>query len=164
MGLPGEKESEVWDTLERIIELAPDNLTVHSLAKKRASRLTEQWDEYYSDAFVYTGAIEQKVYDAASSLGMEPYYMYRQKEIAGNMENVGFAGEKKECLYNVFMMEEACDIAAFGAGAVSKRIPKASKNEDINGKATRIRNPKDVKNYIDRIDETVQKKDKIFKL
>ena len=164
VGLPGEGENEVGDTLERIIKLAPDNLTVHSLAKKRASRLTEQWDDYFSDAFVYTDDIERMVFDAASRLEMEPYYMYRQKEIAGNMENVGFAKKDKECLYNVLMMEEACDILAFGAGAVSKFIPKPYGNEISNAKAERIRNPKDVKNYIDRIGETVEKKQKILKL
>ena len=164
VGLPGEGENEVGDTLERIIKLAPDNLTVHSLAKKRASRLTEQWDDYFLDAFVYTDDIERMVFDAASRLEMEPYYMYRQKEIAGNMENVGFAKKDKECLYNVLMMEEACDILAFGAGAVSKFIPKPYGNEISNAKAERVRNPKDVKNYIDRIGETVEKKQKILKL
>ncbi|MCR5099121.1 MAG: coproporphyrinogen dehydrogenase HemZ [Lachnospiraceae bacterium] len=164
VGLPGEVENEVRDTLERIVELSPDNLTVHSLAKKRASRLTEQWDEFASGAFVYTDTIEQLVFDAARRLDMEPYYMYRQKEIAGNMENVGFARAGEECLYNVLMMEEACDIAAFGAGAVSKRISGTPAHDGMREKADRIRNPKDVKNYIDRIEETVQKKDKFFQL
>ena len=162
VGLPGEKEEEVKDTLERIISLSPDNLTVHSLAKKRASRLTEQWDDYSSDAFVYTDTIERLVFDTAARLDMEPYYMYRQKEIAGNMENVGFAKEGAECLYNVLMMEEASDIAAFGAGAVSKRISQSPAKTVVTDKADRQKNPKDVKNYIDRMDEIIQKKRKFF--
>ena len=157
VGLPGEGEPEVRETLERIIELSPDNLTVHSLAKKRASRLTEEWDEYAADSFTYTGGTERMVYDAAKRLSMEPYYMYRQKNIAGNMENVGFSERGRECLYNVLMMEEACDIVAFGAGAVSKRLP-----ETAGKKAERLRNPKDVKNYIERIDEVIEKKRKFF--
>ena len=156
VGLPGEGEAEVRDTLDRIMALSPDNLTVHSLAKKRASRLTEEWEQYAGDAFVYTSSIEHMVYDAAKSLSMEPYYMYRQKNIAGNMENVGFAKRGQECLYNVLMMEEACDIAAFGAGAVSKTTSELLK------KADRLRNPKDVRSYIDRIDEVIEKKLKFF--
>ena len=161
VGLPGEGEAEVRDTLSHIKELSPDNLTVHSLAKKRASRLTEEWELYAADSFVYTDEIERLVYSTAGELRMEPYYMYRQKNIAGNMENVGFAQEKAECIYNVLMMEEACDIAAFGAGAVSKRLPVY---DGINpyAKADRQKNPKDVKNYIERIDEIIQKKTKFF--
>ncbi len=167
VGLPGEGEAEVADTLTRIKALKPQNLTVHSLAKKRASRLTEEWDDYAGDAFIYTGGIETKVYDTARELGMEPYYMYRQKQIAGNMENVGFALPGGECLYNVLMMEESCDIASFGVGAVSKKLPPA---QDQMGrsrnygqiKSDRLKNPKDVKNYIDRIDAIVQKKHNLF--
>ena len=161
VGLPGEGEAEVFDTLFRIEKLKPDNLTVHSLAKKRASRLTEEWDDYASDAFVYTDRIEQRVFDTASALEMEPYYMYRQKQIAGNMENVGFAKRDSECLYNVLMMEEACDIASFGAGAVSKHIPGENRSYG-QVKSERLKNPKDVKNYIERIDEIIQKKHNFF--
>ena len=183
VGLPGEGEPEVADTLRRVADLSPDNLTVHSLARKRASRLTEEWEEYADEAFVYTDAIEHIVYDTARQLDMEPYYMYRQKNIAGNMENVGFAHRGEECLYNVLMMEEACDIAAFGAGAVSKRMPipemptpemstpKMPESESsalektrsgLYAKADRLRNPKDVKNYINRIAEVTEKKQNFF--
>ena len=160
VGLPGEGEDQIRDTLSRIKELAPENLTVHSLAKKRASRLTEKWDEYAKDAFVYTDAIEKIVYDTASSMSMEPYYMYRQKQIAGNMENVGFALPGTECLYNVLMMEECSDIASFGAGAVSKRL--TDPRTPGWAKADRLKNPKDVHNYMERIEEIIQKKHKFF--
>lgn len=162
VGLPGEGEKEVGDTLKRIGELSPDNLTVHSLAKKRASRLTDEWDEYVQDSFVYTDHTGDMVYDTAKALSMEPYYMYRQKEIAGNMENVGFAIPGRECLYNVLMMEEACDIAAFGAGAVSKRIRGSILSPVMPQKSLRQRNPKDVKNYIERTGEVIEKKRELF--
>ncbi len=162
VGLPGEGEKEVDFTLSEMKRLRPDNLTVHSLAKKRASRLTEEWDEFADESFFYTDNIEKMVYDTAKALDMEPYYMYRQKQIAGNMENVGFAPLGRECLYNVLMMEEACDIAAFGAGAVSKRIAGSAIGKEMPGRSLRFRNPKDVKNYIERIDEVVEKKIKFF--
>ena len=90
----------------------------------------------------------------AKDLNMNPYYMYRQKNMVGNMENVGFSREGKECLYNMQMIEDSQTIIALGADAVSKVVYL---NENKN-RIERFANVKDVKGYIDRIDEMIERK------
>lgn len=177
VGLPGETEEDVAYTLERVRTLRPDNLTVHSLALKRASRLREELERYESEAFVQSERIMEMVHGTAKSMGMEPYYLYRQKDIAGNLENVGFAPEGKEGLYNILIMEEVQDIVALGAGAISKRIgqqdmgwmaEKDSLDEmewrvsDRPQKTMRVANVKDVDQYISRIGEMIERKRMLF--
>jgi oxygen-independent coproporphyrinogen-3 oxidase len=88
----------------------------------------------------------------AAQMGLEPYYLYRQKNMAGNFENVGYSITGKECLYNVLIMEEKQTIVALGAGASSKFVfPEENRIE-------RVENVKDVKTYIERIDEMIEKK------
>ena len=105
-----------------------------------------------------TNAMISEGFRAAASMGMAPYYMYRQKNIAGNLENVGYAKPGKEGLYNMLIMEEKQSILAIGAGASTKMVI-----HDEN-RIERIENVKSVKDYIERIDEMIGRKDGIERL
>ncbi|MBQ7506562.1 MAG: coproporphyrinogen dehydrogenase HemZ [Lachnospiraceae bacterium] len=155
MGLPGEIEEDVLHTLEEVKRLAPEDITVHSLALKRASRLKIEWDSYRAFQMKNTDAQMKLTEAACRELGRLPYYLYRQKNMAGNFENVGYAAPGKEGLYNIFMMEEVGDIAACGAGTVSKRV-------FADGRIERCDTVKDLDLYISRIDEMVERKRKLF--
>ena len=156
LGLPGEEAEDVQNTLRQIEELGPDSLTVHSLAVKRASRLTKtlreehaagkiaDYSRYEGLTFVNSGEIIENAYKSALRMGMEPYYLYRQKNMKGGLENTGFARPGKECLYNILIMEEMQEIRAFGAGASTKTVSG-------DGRIDRIINPKDVKTYLERV-------------
>lgn len=155
LGLPGEGPEEVADTLHRISELRPDALTVHSLAIKRASALKQHLDEIGVDALVNTDETMDMAAGCAYSMGMKPYYLYRQKNMSGNFENTGYALPGREGIYNILIMEEVQSIVALGAGAISKRVDCDPVN------ITRTENPKDIDNYITRIDEMITRK-KLF--
>ncbi len=145
-GLPGETERHMENTLLGIAALAPESLTVHTLALKRSSALVAKLDEYplpdarTADAMVAMGRT------AAKNMGMKPYYMYRQKYMRGNLENVGYALPGAECVYNVDIMEETTSIMAHGAGAMTKRIFPGEHRVE------RIPNPKDIATYINKLD------------
>ena len=156
LGLPGEGVPEVADTLRRIRELKPDALTVHSLAIKRASALKQHLDEIGIEALVNTDETMALAADCAHSMGMEPYYLYRQKNMSGNFENTGYSIPGKEGIYNILIMEEVQSIVALGAGAISKRVDYDPVN------ITRTENPKDIDNYITRIDEMITRKKELF--
>lgn len=161
VGLPGESLSDVADTMEVIRKLAPDNLTVHSLAIKRAARLNIQRERYQDFEIVNTAdhiALTSKV---AEEMGLFPYYLYRQKNMAGNFENVGYAAPGKAGVYNVLIMEEKQSIVACGAGASTKRV-WVQPNPDGTHRIERAENVKDVAQYIARIDEMIQRKQKLF--
>lgn len=161
VGLPGESLSDVADTMEVIRKLAPDNLTVHSLAIKRAARLNIQRERYQDFEIVNTAdhiALTSKV---AEEMGLSPYYLYRQKNMAGNFENVGYAAPGKAGVYNVLIMEEKQSIVACGAGASTKRV-WVQPNPDGTHRIERAENVKDVAQYIARIDEMIQRKQKLF--
>ena len=149
-GLPEEGMEELSYTLDEIKKLDPESLTVHALAVKRSSRLNRMKDTYHF------GATEEMVSYAARcarDMQMEPYYLYRQKNIPGNLENVGFSKKGKECLYNILIMEELHDIIAVGAGTSSKIVHQEDHQVD------RIENLKDIKQYITRIDEIIHRKE-----
>ena len=152
IGLPGEDEAHMRHTLEEIEKLSPDSLTVHSLAIKRASRLNILWEQYKDYSIYNSDNVMEYTQNMATAMGMEPYYMYRQKNMAGNFENVGYSKKGKEGLYNIVIMEEKQDIVACGAGASTKVI-----FHDEN-RIERAENVKDVKSYIERIDEMIERK------
>ena len=162
MGLPGEDTADVKDTLCQIRELQPDSLTIHSLSIKRASQIFHQT----ADA----RTVEQMLEEAAAfarELGMQPYYLYRQKGIAGNFENTGWALPGKECLYNILIMEEIESILAVGAGATTKvvlkeAIPAKEGRQDKQTKLVRIKNVSDIREYLSRIDEMIARKEAVF--
>ena len=162
LGLPGEDQAMVRHTLEEIKALNPESLTVHSLAIKRAAALNV-WREKYSELQIEnSGEIVQMAADYAKAMGQKPYYMYRQKNMAGNFENVGYSIPGKECIYNILIMEEKQTIVAIGAGASSKMVfhDEADENHDV--RIERIENVKDVSNYIERIDEMILRKKTFF--
>lgn len=161
VGLPGESLSDVADTMEVIRKLAPDNLTVHSLAIKRAARLNIQRERYQDFEIVNTAdhiALTSKV---AEEMGLFPYYLYRQKNMAGNFENVGYAAPGKAGVYNVLIMEEKQSIVACGAGASTKRV-WVQPNPDGTHRIERAENVKDVAQYITRLDEMIERKSRLF--
>ena len=157
VGLPGEGEREVAHTLEEIRRLGPDSLTVHSLALKRATRLHLFRDVYEEESFTNSERIMEMTEQCAADLGMTPYYLYRQKNIAGNFENVGYAREGKACLYNILIMEQRQTILGAGSGASSKLILGGDRVE-------RAENVKDLGQYLDRIDEMLERKRDLLSL
>lgn len=160
-GLEGENARDMADTLERIFTLDPESLTVHALALKRRARQERQTGS--------ASEVEEMIEAAAlkaQSQGLSPYYLYRQKSIAGNFENTGYAKPGKEGLYNVLTMEEVQSIFAAGAGTDTKIVlEKSIPNPQRGGKAgniLRCSNAKDVEEYINRIDEMIQRKTELL--
>ena len=158
LGLPGEMPEDVADTIHQLEKLHPDNLTVHSLAVKRASRLKME-----AAGTVVAGGTQEEseemmriASEGAARMGLAPYYLYRQKNMAGNLENVGFASEGKAGIYNILIMEEKQDIVALGAGTVSKHIY-------ADGRIERCDNVKAVEQYMERIDEMIGRKEKLYR-
>lgn len=162
LGLPGENKEMVQHTLEKIKALAPESLTVHSLAIKRAAALNI-WREKYLDLQMdNSDEIVSMAADYAHQMGHQPYYMYRQKNMAGNFENVGYSKPGLECIYNILIMEEKQTIIAMGAGASTKIVFQNETEGEQAGRIERIENVKDVTNYIQRIDEMIERKRKFF--
>ena len=155
MGLPEETLDDVKCTLEQIKALEPDNLTVHSLALKRAARLNMFKEDYKDYKMVNTTEHMNLTAEYAKEMGLEPYYLYRQKSMAGNLENVGYASPGKAGIYNILIMEEKQTIVACGAGTVTKRVYG-------DGRIDRCDNVKDVKLYMEKIDEMIARKQKLF--
>lgn len=156
LGLPNENIRDVENTMEEIKKLAPDNLTIHSLALKRGARLKMHREEYENLAFENTWETIALTERLARDMGLSPYYLYRQKNMAGNFENVGYALPGKAGVYNVLIMEEVQTIVALGAGAITKRVYP-------DGRIERCDNVKDVALYIQKIDEMTRRKRKLFK-
>ena len=155
IGLPTEGEREFTKSLEDVIALSPENITVHTLAIKRASKFGMDNET----AFAAKEEAESIVSKSALSLaraGYSPYYMYRQKYMTGSMENVGYAKEGKECVYNIDIMEERASILAFGAGSISKRV--SVKQKKI-GRAACV---KDISHYLSRTAEMAERKKSLF--
>lgn len=152
LGLPGETTEDVRSTLDQVKALGPDNLTIHSLAIKAKSRLNKEWEAYQNYAMENSDALMQMAMETAESMGLQPYYLYRQKHMIGNLENIGFAGPGKAGIYNILIMEEKETILALGAGTASKYVWDKGRN------VKRTENVRDVPTYIERIDEMIQRK------
>ena len=151
LGLPGETEEDVAHTIREIVKLKPDSLTVHSLAIKRASKLHQWITEHGISTLNNTDKTMEIAANGAKELGMYPYYLYRQKNMSGNFENVGYACEGKYGIYNILIMEEKQTIVALGAGSITKRVYP-------DGRIERCDNVKDVALYIEKIDEMIERK------
>ena len=159
VGLPGEDTDSVENTLRQVKELSPESLTVHTLAIKRAANLNIEMDKYRdtlkSDIDSQLGAVTR----AAAEMGLDPYYLYRQKNMTGNLENVGYSKPGLECLYNILIMEERTDIIGLGAGSSSKLVVRPGHDGVTEGtRIDRIENCKSVDDYIARIDEMIERK------
>ena len=152
-GLPDESFEDFKRSIDAAVSLSPDNITVHTLSLKKGSILKEKVDR------LPEGEIDKMINYSAYKLineGYEPYYMYRQKYMAGNLENTGYAKKGKACVYNIDVMEEIADNPACGANAVSKRF---FPSED---RITRYGSPKDIATYIAKIDKIISDKEEFF--
>ena len=152
-GLPEETPEDFEDSLSRIISLGPENITVHTLAVKRGSRLIEKDSGYSYRQGQTVRAMLQKGSAMLAGAGYDPYYLYRQKHMAGNFENVGYCRGNTASLYNMRIMEEDQTIIALGAGGISKVYYPA---ED---RLERVANVSNYEIYIDRIDEMIKRKE-----
>jgi len=155
VGLPGETDEDVLYTMNEVTKLDPDSVTVHSLAIKRASALHQLIQEKGIKVMHNSEATMEITEKAARKMQMMPYYLYRQKNMAGNFENVGYAKAGKFGIYNILIMEEVQSIVAIGAGTVSKIVFP-------NGRIERCDCVKDVDLYIERIEEMIQRKADMF--
>ena len=153
-GLPGETVADFARTMEYAKQLRPESLTVHTLAIKRSTRL--HFENYRFPTGVEAAEMVNLGLQTARALGMQPYYLYRQKNMAGNQENIGYAIPGHACQYNVDIMEETSHILALGAGGISKRVYE---DEGHIGRAPNVAN---IEHYIARVDEMVQRKRELF--
>ena len=157
VGLPGESYDDVEHTMKELEAMAPDSVTVHSLAIKRAARLNIFKERYANLKIQNTQEMIDLTAKYAREMGLEPYYLYRQKNMAGNFENVGYAKPGKAGVYNILIMEEKQTIMALGAGATTKVVFEDGKRIE------RVGNVKDITNYLDRVDEMVERKRELLK-
>lgn len=155
IGLPGENKEDVVYTLKEIEKLDPENLTVHTLALKRAARLNLEKDNYKDLTPTDTKEMLHLTLQYARQHNYIPYYLYRQKNMADNLENTGYSKPGMEGIYNMLIMEEKQTILALGAGALSKFV---FHNEN---RIERVENVKSLNDYVERIDEMIERK-KIF--
>ena len=152
-GLPGESSERFLDSLRRLMKLGPDNITIHTLAVKRASRLREMDAEYNYGNKDEVGIMVAEARRMLAEAGYRPYYMYRQKHMTGNYENVSYALPGTESIYNIRIMDEHQTIVALGAGGISKAYHGAA------NRLVRVPNVSNYNVYIDRIDEMIRRKE-----
>ena len=159
-GLPGETIGDMEDTLRQVEALHPDSLTVHALAIKRAARFGQEGRT--ADLHAEISGMVESAYAGARRMGLVPYYLYRQKNIAGNFENVGYAELDKAGIYNILIMEEKQTILAAGAGASTKILLRDPIRKEGGKEANLVRaeNVKNINDYIARIDEMIERKEK----
>ena len=141
-GLPGESAIDMENAMDIMERLSPENITVHTLALKRASGLIEKKDSYTIPSPQVVWEMLEIARTSCAHMNLNPYYLYRQKNMAGHFENIGYSKSGTECLYNVGMMGELQSIIAVGAGAITKQVSK--------GKIAREQNPKNPSIYIER--------------
>jgi oxygen-independent coproporphyrinogen-3 oxidase len=155
-GLPEETPPMFESTVGRVADLNPDGITVHTLSVKRSSRINEFREKFGYPPDAAVAAMLDKARIAAAALGMAPYYLYRQKNTLGNLENVGYAKSGRECIYNIHEMADRIDILAVGAGAATKLVDLDT------GRIERVFNAKNLVEYIERIDEMIERKKQIL--
>ncbi len=154
-GLSNESFNTFKNSLNKTLELHPDNITVHTLSVKRTSKLSEgEGDKGTVDEV--TKMIDYS-YKKLTEVGYSPYYLYKQKNMVGNLENLGYTLKNKECIFNIDSMEEVATIVAVGANAISKRF------FSLTNRIERNANVKNLNDYISRIDEIISKKQEFFK-
>jgi len=152
-GLPGESLEMFEKTIREVEELNPENTTVHTMSIKRSSRLREMIDEYDLTKGDEVSRMVDYAREYLADKGKYPYYLYRQKNMLGNLENIGYCKSETESLYNIFIMEEVQTILALGCGGVTKTVDRKT------DRIERIFNVKEPKDYIERIDEMLKRKD-----
>lgn len=156
VGLPGESLKDMKNTLNLIEELSPENITVHTLSLKNGSAFKEHKSEYNLEEQIIVENMLDATRVFAEKNGYFPYYLYRQKNIIGNFENVGYTKKEKECIYNISIMEEKESILGAGVGATSKiYYPGENKLE-------RLYNFRSLNEYLNRFDEIINNKRNIL--
>lgn len=159
VGLPGDSLSGFEATLEGVLGLGAENITVHSLALKRSARLvSEGGDLSLHRRGEETSAMVDFSVRRLTEKGYEPYYLYRQTRMAGNLENTGWARPGTECAYNIYTMAECGSVIACGAGGVSKL------KDPYSDRLERIFNFKFPYEYISRYEEILERKDRVIRL
>lgn len=154
-GLPTDTPEGFRHSLDAVAQLNPSNITVHTLALKKGADLFEHRENLPSAEAV----AEMVAYAEATlrSLGYKPYYLYRQKYMSGSFENVGWSRDNRDCLYNIYMMEEVHTIVSLGGGGMNKvNLP--------DGSLRRFHNPKFPEQYIEMLDSVLQQKRELFAL
>ena len=151
-GLPGEDFEMFRHSLEEVEKLSPEDTTVHTLSIKRSSILNEYRDSYRMTEGEEVSRMVDHAREYMKSLGKIPYYMYRQKNQLGNLENVAYCKKGHESLYNIYIMEELQTIISMGAGGVTKTVDRET------DRIERIFNVKEAKDYIERLDEMLERK------
>jgi len=153
-GLPEEEPEDFENTMERILALDPENITVHTLAVKRASRLIDVDKDFHFKQAERVKMMLDIAKEKLKNAGFRPYYLYRQKNMAGSFENVGYCKEGTPCIYNIRIMEEKQTIIALGAGGISKMFyPEENRPE-------RVPNVSNYEIYISRLEEMLERKEK----
>ena len=155
-GLPTDTPESFEKTLEKILSLSPENITLHTLSVKRAADLRDEGAKIHAACEGAASKMVDYAYDRFIENGYEPYYLYRQKNMLESLENVGYSKAGYEGLYNVYIMDETHTILAVGAGAVTKL-----KNHETD-KLERIFNFKFPYEYIERYDEIIERKGLIY--
>ena len=151
-GLPGEGLNDFKNTVYEILALSPNNITIHSLAVKRGSKLIDIDRDYYHKVGRIVGEMLDFGRETLIQEGFRPYYLYRQKHMAGANENTGYCKDDAFCIYNMAIMDEHEDIIALGAGGISKSFfPEENRLE-------RIPNVTNYQEYISRVDEMIERK------
>ncbi|MCI8412663.1 MAG: coproporphyrinogen dehydrogenase HemZ [Clostridia bacterium] len=150
-GLEGETEKDFCYTLDHVIGLQPENITVHTLCVKRGSHNATAETERNN----HTATMVEYSATALPANGYAPYYLYRQKQMTDNLENIGWTRPDFLCVNNITVMEEMLDVYACGAGAISKAI--------VPGRIRRLSNPKDVLLYLQQFEERMEKKEAFFR-
>jgi oxygen-independent coproporphyrinogen-3 oxidase len=154
-GLPTEDFDTFKNTLETVINTGVDNITIHTLAIKTNSFINRNKEAFNLPKFETVKYMVEYSTKRLSELGFKPYYMYRQKNMIGNLENIGYSLETKESIYNIRIIEEQHPILALGVGGVSKM--KIGYNH-----FDRIANFKSLEDYFNRFDEVLERKRKFF--
>ena len=153
-GLTGESYAEFCKSIDAAIALSPENITVHTLCLKKGAKLKEE-----TAALSDGGMSEMIAYsrEKLTAAGYGPYYLYRQKYMAGAHENVGWTKPNKACVYNVDVMEESADNLAVGANAITKKVFLKE------GRIERVGSPKDIPTYLEKVEKLIEEKNKLFK-
>jgi len=152
IGLPGETVADFARTLDLLLPLGPENVTVHTLAVKRASQLKEKLAEVQLAEQQTVAAMQALAAARLGDAGLVPYYLYRQKQSLAQLENLGYAQQDKYCIYNIQMMEERQTILGLGGGASTKII------DPISLRVTTLHNPKDPQVYLQQAPQLAREK------
>ncbi len=151
VGLPSEEVADVDKTITEILKLKPANITVHSLAVKSSSKLKKSVDSYHFEKKHLLIDAMENIKKSCSLASYKPYYLYRQKNMLGSFENIGYALQDRQCIYNIRILEERHSIIALGVGSVSKAVKK-------DGSLERLANFKSIRDYLtkpEKMKETI---------